>query len=145
MTRETIPTKQTVIRDVLKLIADAPTSTEATERLLEQACALTGAQGAAFILFDDSLLVCHLTDPQMLPKQDTLTALATHAAREGYFAISDSIDGLPYPLFGLAPLLNDGQIVGVLWLAAHNDLNLEGDALSSLVDGLRIMRANGWH
>jgi signal transduction histidine kinase len=37
------------------------------------------------------------------------------------------------------PLLNNGQVVGVLWLAAHTDLNLEGDTLPALVDGLRII------
>ncbi len=139
MTRETTPTKQTVMRDVLKLMADAPTSTEAAERLLEQACALTAAQGAAFILFDDSSVVCHEIDTQMLPAQDRLVALADRAVSEGFWAITDNTDGLPYPVFGLAPLLNNGHIVGVLWLAAHTDLNLEGDMLTALVDGLRII------
>lgn len=139
MTRETIPTNQAVMRDVLKLIADAPTSNDSAELLLEHACTLTGAQGAAFILFEDSMQLFHGLRSQDLPPSDMLSSAATRAVSEGYYAITEPIANLPYPAFGLVPLLNAGLVVGVLWLAAHAPLDLERDTIPPLVDGLRII------
>lgn len=127
------------MRDVLKLIADASTSIDSAKLLLEHACASTGAHGAAFILFDDSMQLFHVLDVHALPPLESLSGMASRVVNDGDYGITETIENLPYPVFGLIPLLNAAQVVGVLWLASHASITLEHESLPILVDGLRII------
>lgn len=138
MTRQTTPANQAVMRDVLKVIADAPTAVDSAKRLLEQMCTVTGSQGAAFMLLDDPLNVLYGVSAQDVPPLETLEAAVRQTVDEGYSSFTDRMDSAHGSHYALIPLLLTGQLVGTLWLVAESAIDLEHEAVAPLVDGLRI-------
>lgn len=126
------------MRDVLKVIADAPTAVDSAKRLLEQMCTVTGSQGAAFILLDDPLNVLYGVSAQDVPPLETLEAAVRQTVDEGHSSFTDRMDSAHGSHYALIPLLLTGQLVGTLWLVAESAIDLEHEAVAPLVDGLRI-------
>ena len=136
--------KQTILRDVLRMIATTPNPLKCFGPMLEASRALTGAQGAALLIFEEPYIrrIANLQENH-LPEDAVLWQLANelpHGIHQNPALPNGNKP--PYDHWLLAQIQIQQNPVAVLWLALDQPLGEEHDLLFPLVDGLTIVTRN---
>jgi len=133
---------QSIMRDVIHMIATTPDLKRSVSEILQIARNLTGASGAGFLLFDEPRVrvVVGATDKRM-PRDDKLEALAM-ALPDGV-QIKPKLSERTSPLEWLVAKIRVQQnVVGITWLIFESPVNLSEDehvTLAALVDALTVL------
>jgi signal transduction histidine kinase len=130
-----------ILRDILHIIATAPSPMQCVEPVLESGRTLASAQGAALILFNDPQLIQTAgIVPEDIP---TLEALKLYAQELPYgIHLNPSIpghDSSAFPSWLLAHIRVQRQTVGVLWMVFNTSETQPASGLDIFIDGLTIV------
>jgi signal transduction histidine kinase len=126
---------QDLPRQLLRLVAEAASPADSAAHLLDAARAISGADSAAFVLFDDPFAVESNVPEGMLPSADALAELLRDRGA-GVHALTGS-DGAAHGV--AAAITRQQQTVGALWLAAGSPPVTSGAAFAALLDACAIV------
>jgi signal transduction histidine kinase len=136
---------QTVLRDVLHMIATNPDQKHTVLGILQMAQKLTGAIGAAFLLFDEPRMQVEVGGERS-PNDKNLQSLAK-SLDEGLH-VNPKISDNPtaeYTAWLAAPIRIEQTLVGIFWLSFAETFQLtkaNRPTLTSLVDSLTVIAMN---
>lgn len=126
---------QDLPRQLLRLVADAASPADSVAQLLDFARAISGADSAAFVLFDDPFVLQSNVPEGVLPTADVL-AERLRERGAGIHSLPGG-DGAAYVV--VAAVTRRQQIVGALWLAAGSPLVTAGADFAALLDACAIV------
>lgn len=140
-------TEQTILRDVLHIIATNTEPERAVPPVLETAQHITQASGACLLLFNEPRLrlTVGINEDQLPPDEAFKTASAQ--LPEGFHvhpALSDSTNSA-FAQWLLAPIRVNQKVVGIFWLVFDQAYQLTEEhraLLMALLDGLTIVTVN---
>ncbi|HEX2622749.1 MAG TPA: HAMP domain-containing sensor histidine kinase [Phototrophicaceae bacterium] len=130
-----------ILRQVLHIIASGASPAQSIDTILESGRALTNAQGAACLLFNDPRFLCTSgIDEDGLPDDALLKNLATELPMGIHIkpAFPDSTQPA-YTSWVIAQLRIQRQLVGVLWLVFDHAVTEIPPNMDILLDGLNIV------
>jgi signal transduction histidine kinase len=132
-----------ILRHVLHTIATANSAKTSIQPILELGRSLTGAVGAAFILFNDPVLVeTHGLSADEIAPIDVFRKIAEELPNGIH--LNPVVAGLreEYPSWLIAQIKSQGQISGVLWLVFSKFVADHIPNIEILIDGLSIVASN---
>lgn len=135
------PNSFTLIRNMLRLIAQNPDLEHVAPSILSEARILTRANGGFYLVFDEPrLLFVDMLDSELVPHDDVLREIAESLSHEIYIGAQ-----LPQPLaedfigWVVIPVYQRDRVIGIFCLVFADDLEFSDDTtdmLIALVDGL---------
>lgn len=126
---------QELPRQLLRLVAESASPADSVAQLLEAARAISGADSAAFILFDDPFVLQSDVPEGVLPTAEALAELL-HERGAGIHTLTGE-DGAAQIV--VAAITRRQQIVGALWLGAGSPPVTSGAAFAALLDACAIV------
>jgi signal transduction histidine kinase len=133
-----------LLRDVLHIIATTPSPIQCVNPVLESGRNLTGALGAALVLFDDPLLVEAVgVEVEQVPTPEELQSWANSLSHN--ISLNPPFpDNAPLPATSwlLAKLRIHKGTVGVLWMTFDDPLSEIPTGLDVFVDALTTVAIN---
>lgn len=122
-------------RKLLSLIAESASPADSVAQLLNAARTISGAESAAFILFDDPYVIQVDVPEGVLPAPDALAELLRERGA-GIHALTGT-DGAAHVV--VAAITRRQQTVGALWLAAGSLPVTSGADFAALLDTCGIV------
>jgi PAS domain S-box-containing protein len=133
--------KQSLLRDVLHMIATTPDLQRAVAGILQMAQRELSAVVAGYLLFDEPRVRVVIGESDdSTPDDDSLHTLALSLA-EGVH-VNPHVVGDTYANWLAAPICVQQNIVGVMWLAFESPVQLNNEdhsTLTAVVDGLTVL------
>ncbi|MBC7811297.1 MAG: PAS domain-containing protein [Burkholderiales bacterium] len=139
--------EQIMLREVLHVIASNPNLERCVTLVLDHARTVTGADGAAFWLFDDPEMAVAVGDGGAVQSEDGALAKLAATLGEGVYhnpPLPAEVTA-PYEGWLVATVRVHGNAAGMLWLSFATVAQLSDNQnalLSVLVDALTIIAAN---
>jgi len=133
--------QQSLLRDVLHMIATTPDLKRSVEGILQMAQRELSAMVAGFLLFDEPRVrVVIGASDDSTPDDDRLHGLALTLS-EGVH-VNPHLEGDAYANWLAAPIRVQQNVVGVMWLALDSPVQLNDEdqsTLAAIVDGLTVL------
>lgn len=130
---------KTFLRDIIHIIADAPTPTDCVPTLLNMAEYISGAQSSAFILFDDSFQVLSHFEPTQIPENGVLRSIVEPLTPGVHTNLNINGTSTGKGHYALMPIIVQNQTVGVIWLTSPDSLIVDAEAFEALGDAFTII------
>jgi signal transduction histidine kinase len=135
------PNSFTLIRNMLRLIAQNPDLEHVAPSILGEARILTRANGGFYLVFDEPrLLFVDMLDAELVPADEVLRPIAASLAHEIHLGAQlPQLLAQEYVGWVVIPVYQREVVIGIFCLVFESDLELSDDTtdmLTALVDGL---------